>query len=129
MIFRLISADFDFWKFWPTNKNFEISKISICSYSACKSLMDTSDKALNTLEIIFSLFQIIGTTLLSFGWPMYSWNYQKTLFSTTRKWNFYAVNSTQNGTQKFRNFYHLKIEILNFPKPYRLSSNDPWIVF
>ena len=120
---------FRFLKFWPTNENFEIFKISICSYSGCKTRMGTSDSALNTSDIIFSLFHIIDTILLSSGSPTYSWNSQKTLFFTTHKWNFYVVNGIQNGTQKFRNFYHIKIKILSFPKPYRLPSYDPLIVF
>ena len=58
MIFRPIYRPISiFENFELTNENFEIFKISICSYSGCKSRMDMSDSALNTLDIIFPFFR------------------------------------------------------------------------
>ena len=78
MIFRPISSDFDFWKFWPTNENFEIFEISTFSESGSKSRMMTSDGALESLNIIFFDLQILGTTLVPSGWPTCTWNKPKT---------------------------------------------------
>ena len=78
MIFRPISADFDFWKFWPTNENFEIYEISVFSESGSKSRMGTSDSALESLNIIFFDLQILGTTWVPSGWPTCTWNKPKT---------------------------------------------------
>ena len=78
MIFRPVSADFDFWKFWPTNENFEIFEISTFSESGSKSRMRTSDSALESLNIIFFDLQILGTTWVPSGWPTCTWNKPKT---------------------------------------------------
>ena len=60
-------------------------------------------------------FEILGTIRMTYVHMKYveNPNFHKILM------RFYG---TQNGTQKFRNFYHPKLEILNFPKPGRLSS-------
>jgi len=78
MISRPISANFDFWKFWPTNENFEIYEISTFSESGSKSRMKTSDSALESLNIIFFDLQILGTTWVPSGWPTCTWNKPKT---------------------------------------------------
>ena len=105
MIFRTISADFDFWKFWPTNENFEIYEISTFSESGSKSRMRTSDSALESLNIIFSNFEILGTIWMTYVRMKQAKN---AIFRKILTY-FYGAHGTQNGTQNFRNFYHLKV--------------------
>ena len=78
MIFRPISTDFDFWKFWPTNENFEIYENSTFSEFGSKNRMRTSDSVLESLNIIFFDLQILGTTWVPSGWPTCTWNKPKT---------------------------------------------------
>ena len=87
MIFRPISADFDFWKFWPTNENFEIYENPSFSEFGSKSRMRTSDSALESSNIIFFDLEILGTTWVPSGWPICTWNKPKTsFFGKTHKW-------------------------------------------
>ena len=79
--------------------------------------MKTFDSALESSNMKFFDFGYhMGTIQMTYIYMKYveNLNFPKILM------RFYA----QNSTQKFRNFYHPKLEILNFPKPCRLPSYD-----
>ena len=69
-----ISADFDFWKFWPTNENLKKLKNAKLLKSTSKSPMRTLEKVLESFDIIFFYFEILGTTWVPFEWHMCMWN-------------------------------------------------------
>ena len=59
-------ADFDFWKFWLTNENFEIFKNVHSSESTSKNPMVTFDKVLESSNIIFFDSKILGTIWVTY---------------------------------------------------------------
>ena len=84
--------------------------------------MRTFDSALESSNMIFFDFGYrLGTIQMTYVHMKYveNPNFHKILM------RFYGTHCTQNGTQKFRNFYHPKLEILNFPKPCRMPSYNP----
>ena len=123
-IFRPESADFDFWKFWSTNENFEIYKNSTFSKFSSKSRMRAFDSVLESSNMIFFDFEILGTTWVPSGWPICTWNKPKTSFFWENPQMTFSFTGLQHGTKKLLNFHDQEVWYLSFPKPCRLSSYE-----